>query len=123
MTKKNQFIYLDINGLHFLHTRLRGVITTGEDVWKFANNEDREKVKQKLAWLIFNAIVHEGCDFDIKIRKKIGMNYLDEFDEKNIEKFRLMSLKENDNQDKREYYYSFLFGRYNDTFNKRLFFS
>ena len=23
---------------------------------------------------------------------------------------------------KREYYYSFLFGRYNDTFNKRLFF-
>ena len=28
--KKNQFIYFDINGLHFLNTRLRGVITTGE---------------------------------------------------------------------------------------------
>ena len=106
-----------------MNTRLSGIITTGEEVWKFATNEDREKVKQKLAWLIFNAIVHEGCDFDIKIRKKIGMNYLDEFDEKNIEKFRLMLLKENDGQDKREYYYSFLFGRYDDTFNKRLFFS
>ena len=130
--KINQPVYFDINGINILQQRYLEMVCLGtnmdkqeyllSDKWKFASKRESNEIKQKIAWLIFLSTVHNCNAFYIRVRRDIGMDYLHEFDENIVEKYRLVTLKENVNKMKRNYFTSFLFGKYNDIITKRLFF-
>ena len=130
--KINQPVYFDINGINILKRRYLEMICLEtnmdkqefflSDKWKFASKRESNEIKQKIAWLIFLSTVHHCNVFYTRVRRDIGMGYLHGFDDHIVEKFRLITLKENVYKKKTNYYTLYLFGKYNDIITKRLFF-
>lgn len=118
----NQAVFYDINGLEIMSNRFQFITSESDtmnwysyfltDKWRIASLLDINKLKHKIAYMIFQDEVHLCGNLSFTMRKSIGMRIFDDFDDHFIEKCRIQARYSATSSHKTEFMIAYLFGKY-----------